>query len=549
MTTTFPPKVWDGVLGRLEGELPSFAVEAWLRPLVPLPAPDPEPADENAPRGGGPLLRLLCPSAFHRDRVRDHFLERIETLVREVVGGEAGVRLVLPDDDRSAARAKREADPPSVVGAVEGRETDVRAPGPPRRAPLAPPRSPAPVSSVPRHAGPPRPQRAPTAPPSAPWAPHAPLRAGAAAAAALRTAPLVAAPRIGPDPAGPRRRAVQYTFENFVVGPCNALAREALLALARDRQLSLDQVYLCADAGMGKTHLCRAVAVEARRHSDQRVVYASAEDFTNDFMTAIRAKDMSRFKRRYRRECDLLIVENVSFFEGKAQTQLEFFHTVRHVLDAGGRVVVTGDRLPRRQEGLDDCLRDQLAGGFVAEMEAPDAQVRREILRAKAAAGGVRIPPDCLDLLVESVRGSVRDLEGVLIQLVTTATLLNRRIDLELAREALAKKCGPGTDGAASPTIADVIGVVATFFKTDRQALASRSRRRDVLVPRQLAMYLCHRYTDASLTEIGRALGRDHPSVSNAVSRVERAMLERAPLRYQVESLCERLDERFGTRG
>jgi chromosomal replication initiator protein len=341
---------------------------------------------------------------------------------------------------------------------------------------------------------------------------------------------------------------VQQSFENFVVGPCNALAREALLAMARDQQMSLSQVYLCADSGMGKTHLCRAVALEARRRPDQRVVYASAEDFTNDFMAAIRSKELSRFKRRYRNECDVLIVENVSFFEGKTQTQLEFFHTVRHVLDAGGRVLMTGERLPRRQSGLDESVRDQIAGGFVAEMDAPDAQVRRDILRAKAAAGGVRIPPDCLDLLVESVRGSVRDLEGVLIQLVTTATLLNRKIDLGLTREALAKKCGPGADSASGPTLEDVIGVVSTFFKTNTQNLRSRSRRRDILVPRQLAMYLSHRYTDASLTEIGRVLGRDHPAVKNAILRIERAMLERAPMRYQVESLCERLDELYGVR-
>jgi len=318
--------------------------------------------------------------------------------------------------------------------------------------------------------------------------------------------------------------------------------------MACDRQVTLHQLYLCADAGMGKTHLCRAAISEARRRSSQRIVYATAEVFTNDFTAAIRDKDITRFKRRYRTGCDVLIVENVGFFEGKTQTQLEFFHTIRHVLDAGGRVLLTGDRLPRRQSSLVDAVRDQIASGFVAEMEAPDAVVRREILRTRAASGGVRLPDDCLDLLVESVRGSVRDLEGVLIQLVTTATLLNRRIDLALTQEALEKKCGRRLEAAPGPGIEEIVSVVAGFFKTTRQALCSRSRRRDVLLPRQLAMYLCHRYTEASLAEIGRFLGRDHPSVRNAVQRIERDLLARAPLRYQVEALCERIDEHHGLR-
>jgi chromosomal replication initiator protein len=182
-----------------------------------------------------------------------------------------------------------------------------------------------------------------------------------------------------------------------------------------------------------------------------------------------------------------------------------------------------------------------MSAGLVAELEAPDATVRRQILRSKAAAGGVRIPADCLDLLVESIRGNVRDLESVLIQLVASASLLKRPIDLELTRAALLKVAPliaqePGLD------VATVIGVVAGFFRKRPEILASRSRRRDVLVPRQLAMYLCRRYTDAPLAAIGRALGREHPAVRNAIEVVERRILEHAPLRYQVETLCARLD-------
>ena len=233
---------------------------------------------------------------------------------------------------------------------------------------------------------------------------------------------------------------------------------------------------------------------------------------------------MNRFKHKYRNECDVLVVEDVHF-------------------DAGGRVVLTGNRLPRALAELDPCVRSQVAAGFLAELGPPDAQVRGNILRQKASAGGVHLPEDCLAMLVESIRGSVRDLESVLIQLVTTASLLKRKIDAALTREALEKKGAEASRAAPRLELAAVIGVVARWFKTTADAMASKSRRRDVLVPRQLAMYLCRRYTDASLVDVGRALGRDHPSVRNAISKVERAILERAPMRYQVEALVQKLDE------
>jgi len=358
----------------------------------------------------------------------------------------------------------------------------------------------------------------------------------------------------------PLQSELPFSFESFVVGPCNALAREASLALARERQRTLNQLYLGGETGMGKTHLARATAAEARRHgasgapngpgSGRTIVYTSAEQFTSEFVSAMRNGRSEEFKRRYRGPIGLLVVEDVQFFSGRAKTQLELFHTVQHVLDAGGRVLMTGDRAPRDLSGLDDRMRAQMSRGFVAELEPPDALVRRNILRAKAAAGGVRLPPDCLDLLVESTEGSVRDIESVLIQVVTTSSLLGQPIDLDLTRDAVALKM------AASPRLAprtiavgEIVRIVAAFFGKRPETLASRSRRRDVLVPRQLAMYLAHRYTEASFGEIGRALGRDHPSVRNAIQRIERQVLENAPVRYQVEALSERIDQTLKQRG
>jgi chromosomal replication initiator protein len=276
------------------------------------------------------------------------------------------------------------------------------------------------------------------------------------------------------------------------------------------------------------------------------VIYASAESFTNDFMTSIRNKQMEAFKRRYRSNCGVLVLEDVQFLRGKKATQLELFHTINQLLDSGGRVVLTADRLPRDIEKLDFRLRSQMAAGLVAELEMPDPFVRREILRSKAAAGGVKLPENCRELLVEAVPGSVRDLEGVLIQLVASASLLKRPIDLDLTRAALHKHTPMVPSREIDPH--EIVETVAAFFKKAPDVLAGKSRRREILWPRQLAMYLCQKYTDAPTSAIGRLLGREHTAVRNAIQVVERQMLEHAPRRYQVEALCRQIEAQRAAR-
>jgi chromosomal replication initiator protein len=376
-----------------------------------------------------------------------------------------------------------------------------------------------------------------------------PLSTGAAQAAPAAKRPRLAvaepAPSASPAEPGPAQLVPPCTFETFVTGPSNALAREASLAVAQGRQPGLFPLYLVGESGIGKSHLARAVVSEARRGGRMRTVYASAERFTSEFTAAIRARQGGDFRRRYRTECDLLVLEDVPFLAGKEATQLELLHTVEHLRLAGARVVLTGDRLPRRIPSLSPRLASQLGGGLVAEMELPDRALRRDILRDKASRGGIALPPDCLELLVDGVRGSVRDLEGALVQLVASASLLGRRIDRALTEMALRKLGEPARE---PQTLDAVLACVGSFFGVTRAQLASRSRAERAKLPRQLAMYLCRRYTDASLSEIGRLFGRNHPAVANAIQRVERAILERAPLRYQVEELAARLEGRVNER-
>jgi chromosomal replication initiator protein len=337
------------------------------------------------------------------------------------------------------------------------------------------------------------------------------------------------------------QESLPYSFDSFVTGPCNALAREAALVVARGDSTHIAPLFIAAGAGLGKTHLSRAIVREVRSHADERAVYASAEAFTSHFQSALAHKRMDHFKQRLRSGCDLFVIEDIQFLKSKPATQLELFHTVAHLLDAGARVVATAECAPRDLADFDPRLTSQLAAGLVAELEPPDAAIRRSILRSKAASGGVHLPDACLERLVECARGSVRDLVAVLRQLVATAALLKRPIDLALTEQALRKlpsseRLGPRLE------LEQVLGAVCSFFGASRESLALRSRRRDVLVPRQIAMYLCRRYTHASVAEIAEIFGRDHPSVRNAERVVEQAILERAPIRYKVEEISARLE-------
>ncbi len=571
---TSVPKVWGDALRLLQDEIPDFAFEAWIAPIA-------------VKHSEGRLL-LGCPNAFHRERIRNHFSAVVERCWR------AAWASIVADPDPALAEAL----PIAILdmkefSAAPGHAIEIRLPvrraeatavasGALRRSEIG-----VAAQAVAIQVG----ERGVVRERAGSERVEAPVMLDEtglppeeeASSPALRVVPAAAArpavrvdrpvrppqrdvlrvespPRFGLD-GEPAQGELPFSFESFVVGPCNALAREATLALARRRQNSLNQLYLGGESGMGKTHLARAAAIEARRQGGgtapfgasarsasaaarSGVVYTTAEQFTTEFVSAMRNGRSEEFQKRYRAPIGLLIVEDVQFFDGRMKTQLELFHTVQHVLDAGGRVLLTGDRSPQALSGLSERMRTQLTRGFVAELERPDAIVRRHILRAKAAAGGVHLPADCLDLLVESTGGSVRDIESVLIQVVTTASLLGRTIDIALTRDAIARKAGTATPLAPRRVAtSEIVRIVAAFFGKRPEALAARSRRRDVLLPRQLAMYLAHRYTDASFAEIGRSLGRDHPAVRNAITRVERLVLENAPLRYQVEALSERIDQ------
>jgi chromosomal replication initiator protein len=359
---------------------------------------------------------------------------------------------------------------------------------------------------------------------------------------AARVVPLRARPDAPPAPAPD---LPDHDFAGFVVGPGNALAREASVALARGRQLAVSPLYLHGGRGLGKTHLACAAA-RAAHGRGERVVYVSAEQFTNELMAAIRAQRTEELKRRFREQCDLFVFEDVQFLRGKRQTQLELLHTLEHLVRRGARALFTAEHLPLDIPDLEPRLASRLASGLCAELEPPDPELRREILRARAAAARVSVPAACVERLADAVPGSVRDLEAALVQVMASASLLRRPIDLGLVEAALRKVTPRLAGGALEPE--RVAEIVAAHFQLTATALASRSRRKDVLLPRQIAMYLCTQHTDASLERIGRAFGRNHPAVANAARAVKRALAARPALQDRLAAIRSEIEALTGGR-
>ena len=327
--------------------------------------------------------------------------------------------------------------------------------------------------------------------------------------------------------------AQERLFESFIQGPGNALALEAARLIARGQAGRCNPLFLYANTGMGKTHLCRAIQTRLGNVA----LYRSSEEFTSEVTDALRAGQMPRIRQRYRRSTNVLILEDVQFLAGKRATQVELFHTLDHLMSHGKTVVLTADRPPSELDELDPKLSSRMASGLVACIAPPEHETRLAILRERAARGGVRVPEACLELLARRELASVRDLVGGLNQVVARASLLKAVITPELVAQALAAVELPGR----ARSLDEIMAETARAYGVSKDDLRARSRKQSLVRPRQIAMYLARRYTDASLAEIGRSFARDHTSVMYAIDVVERRIVEKPQLRYELEALAQRV--------
>ena len=319
----------------------------------------------------------------------------------------------------------------------------------------------------------------------------------------------------GGDPINPK-----HTFPNFVVGPSNELAYAAAVASAAVGGPRYNPLFICGGTGLGKTHLAHSIAHRLiEEKSEARVLYVSAERFTNEFIEALQHHRMEEFRSRYRRNCDALLVDDIQFLAGREQTQEEFFHTFNALRDADKPIVVTSDKYPQELQRMPERLISRFTSGLVADVQTPALETRVAIVRKKATLEGIPLLDEVAVLLAQTIKSNVRELEGALIRLAAKSSLLGRPIDLEFAQSELSLVSPLKADQSS---VEDIQRAVCSHFSFSNAELLSKDRHKSLAFARQVAMYLCRQRLKCSFPELGRAFGnRDHTTVMSACRRVE----------------------------
>ncbi|HET8961872.1 chromosomal replication initiator protein DnaA [Nocardioides sp.] len=353
-------------------------------------------------------------------------------------------------------------------------------------------------------------------------------------------------PQFPETPAATRPTALEtrlnpkYTFETFVIGSSNRFPHAAAVAVAEAPGKAYNPLLVYGDSGLGKTHLLHAIGHYVRSlYSGAKVRYVSSEEFTNEFINAIRDDRQDRFKRRYR-DVDVLLIDDIQFLEGKTQTQEEFFHTFNTLHNANKQIVLTSDRPPKRLERLEDRLRNRFEWGLITDVQPPDLETRIAILRKKAAMDRMTAPPDVLEFIASKIQTNIRELEGALIRVTAFANLNRQEVDMTLAEIVLKDLIPEG--GEPEITAGLIIAQTAAYFGLSIEELTGPSRGRHLVMARQIAMYLCRELTSLSLPKIGAQFGnRDHTTVMYADRKINQLLAERRAVFNQVSELTNRI--------
>ena len=332
----------------------------------------------------------------------------------------------------------------------------------------------------------------------------------------------------------------RYRFHTFVDGPNNQFALTAALAASDNPGTRYNPLFLYGGVGLGKTHLLHAIGHAVREQDPgARVLYVSSETFVNDLIGAIRKDRMHHFRRRYRDECDVLLIDDIQFIAGKDRTQEEFFHLFNTLHSSHKQIVMTSDKLPRSIPDLEDRLKSRLEWGLLADIKPPGFETRVAILTRKAEADGYDLPDDVAMLLARHITRNVRELEGALMRLEANARLLGTSISLGLAREVLGDLVD---EDVRRVSMEAIVKAAAHEFRVSVGDLKGPRRHRNITVPRQVAMFLARELTDSSLPQIGLAFGgRDHTTVMSALKRVKVLRDADPELRNRVDRLRRQL--------
>ncbi len=313
----------------------------------------------------------------------------------------------------------------------------------------------------------------------------------------------------------------RYTFENFVVGSSNEHATAIAKRVADYPGQADNPLFIYGRSGLGKTHLMQAIGNEISKKSPQlKVVYVTSERFTNEMINSLRDREsnMKSFRQKYR-EVDVLLIDDVQFIEGKEGTQEEFFHTFNDLYQNNKQIVLTSDRKPKDLITLEERLRTRFEWGFTIDISIPDYETRMAILKKKAESQNTFIPEEVLSFIAEKIDSNIRELEGALLKIISFAGISHKVIDIPLAEEAL-RSILPD-EGIIKITPQKIIERVSTFYNVSVDDILGQSKTKNVVVPRQIAMYLCKTLTDMNFVMIARSLGnRDRTTVMHGVDKI-----------------------------
>ncbi|MFP4305784.1 MAG: chromosomal replication initiator protein DnaA [Desulfococcaceae bacterium] len=471
--------IWKKAKSAVKRKIPAHSYRMWIEPVVY----DRREAD---------AVVVLCPNFFSRKRVLDHYGHLLREELRAAAG--EACRLVV----EIGRKSRRNGGKPGGSSRPEESER-------PR------------ISDAPKTAPAERPRRTST-PPSAtqlalPGGP-APLSFG-------------------------RIMRKNYTFDRFVVGQNNRFAYSAALGLASESKCHHHSLFLSSETGLGKSHLSQAIGHHILNHfPTENVFYITAEDFTNEMVQAFRGGAIDQFKEKYRRKCDVLLLEDVHFLTGKERTQIELALALDDLLNADKKLIFTSSCLPANIPRLNDQLRSRLSGGLISNIEKPDFATRVQILQRKMVEHGIQLPRSLIEYLAAELSDNVRQLESGLIGISARVSLAGERVDMRLAQDVVRNI----TSRSRSITVESIKALVCRHYGVSAEELESRSRKKRIVRPRQMAIYLARKYTDQSLQAIGRSFNRYHATAIHSIGAVEKGVKADASLKQQLHHLCGQLE-------
>jgi chromosomal replication initiator protein len=331
----------------------------------------------------------------------------------------------------------------------------------------------------------------------------------------------------------------KYTFETFVAGTSNQFAHAAAMAVSNNPATTYNPLFIYGGVGLGKTHLINAIGNEIyKRDSNTKICYYSSEKFTNELINSLRHAKMNEFRNKFR-SIDILLIDDIQFIAGKKSTQEEFFHTFNALYESHKQIIVTSDKFPKEIPDLEERLRSRFEWGLIADIQAPDTETKQAILKMKADQNNINISEDVIYFLANSISNNVRELEGYLIRIGAYSSLTSTPITIHMAKKILKDII---IENSKEITIEKIQKKVADHFQIKTSDLKSAKRLKNIVFPRQIAMYISRNLTSLSYPEIGTKFGgKDHSTIIHAIKKIEKMMKEDLYVKNMIEKLIENL--------